>query len=216
MKGLDIRKYSSPFSYMVIDLETSINFINNKFINFLNVTNYKIHEFKWNDKYWNHSLFFNKDFLLLDDNININEMKRICCWNHHDLNDDEIISSINRRYNYLLKCIESEENTLLIYIENINTYTTSNYDEYYNYKMCDDFINNRQNIFLCLLIPLLDFPYSPKLYNTKNNNIIVIFYNSNMDGSINDYQENNNTIEWLKIKELIQNCYNFEIKERIL
>jgi hypothetical protein len=87
--------------------------------------------------------------------------------------------------------------------------------------MCDKFINNRENIFLCLLIPLLDFPYPPKLYNTNNNNIIVIFYKSNMEGNINDYNENDendihNTIQWSKIKELIKNSYNFQIEERII
>jgi hypothetical protein len=33
---LKIRRYSSPFSYMVIDIKTALNFIDNKFLNYTN------------------------------------------------------------------------------------------------------------------------------------------------------------------------------------
>jgi len=66
MKGLNIRKYSSPFSYMVCDLETSIHFIMNNFKDFLNVTskNKNKHKFKWNGKLWNHNFFFRPVLIL--------------------------------------------------------------------------------------------------------------------------------------------------------
>ena len=35
-KFLKIRRYSSPFSYMVIDIKTALNFIDNNFLNYTN------------------------------------------------------------------------------------------------------------------------------------------------------------------------------------
>jgi hypothetical protein len=46
-----------------------------------------------------------------------------------------------------------------------------------------------------------------------HNNINIILYNSNTEGQINDFQNNN--IEWNKIKELILKYYEFNIKSRL-
>jgi hypothetical protein len=48
------------------------------------------------------------------------------------------------------------------------------------------------------------------LYNI-NANLNVIFYESNMDGNINDY--GNSKIKWNLIKDLVFKNYSFSIKE---
>ena len=65
MEGINARKYSSPFSWMVCDLQTSINFIETEFKDFLIVTKFPRNKqnFKWNNKMWSNSvLFFNSFF----------------------------------------------------------------------------------------------------------------------------------------------------------
>ena len=103
---------------MVIDLETSLNFIKNNFKNYLNVHSYKLsdHCFLWNNKKWNHNLYVNKIFNLKEKNIS--DYERICCWNHHDLSQQQVIKSFYKRINHLLHSLNNK-NTLLIYIDNI-------------------------------------------------------------------------------------------------
>ena len=208
MKDLNIRKNSSPFSYMVCDLETSIQFILNNFQDFLNVTSKPIHNFKWNDKKWCHHLFFNNSFIPNKDNVEINKIKRICVWNHHDINNTIIIDSIKRRCNYLLNA-DKLSNVLYIYIDNIQNYDTDNWENYFPKESVLNFISNNHNRHILLLLPLLNYYNDPIIYKI-NTNLSVIFYESNIDGNINDYD--NPKIKWNIIKDLVFKNYSFDIK----
>jgi hypothetical protein len=207
MKHMNIRKYSSPFSYMVCDLETSIEFIQTEFQDFLNIISMPKHNFKWNGRKWNHHLFFNKKFISENDNVEINRIKNICVWNHHNLDNTVIVESIKRRYMHLLDADKSS-NILYIYIDNIQIYDTDNWENYFPKETILNFIENK-NRYILLVLPLLNYNNYPMLY-TINTNLNVIFYKSNMDGYINDF--GNSKIRWDMIKELILEKYSFDIK----
>lgn len=208
MKGLNIRKYSSPFSYMICDLETSIQFILNNFEDFLNVTSKQTHNFKWNSKKWRHHLFFNNSFIPEKDNIDVNKIKRICVWNHHDIHNIKIVDTIKRRCLRLLNA-DKLFNILYIHIDNIQNYDTDNWESYFPVETILNFINNNCNRYILLLLPLLNYTKDPTLYKI-NTNLNIIFYNSNTDGNINDY--GNSKIKWNIIKELVLKNYSFNIK----
>jgi len=208
MKSLNIRKYSGPFSWMITDLKTSMNFIDTEFNDFTNIVSKKKHNFKWNNKYWDNNVYFNHKFVPINDNVNVSDMKNICCWNHHNMEDPNIINTIHRRSKRLLESIKSKQNTLLIYIDNIQTYTSNKLYEYYDYFLCYNFIKDKENIYLCLLVPLLNFPIPPMLYK-PHKRINVIFYKSNMEGGINDFINTN--IRWDLIKNIILENYKFNI-----
>ena len=207
MNDLNIRKYSSPFSYMVCDLETSIQFIENDFKDFLNVTSKLKHNFKWNGQNWSHHLFFNNSFIPKKDNLEINSIKRICVWNHHNLNNVTIVDSIKGRYLHLLDA-DKLSNILYIYIDNIQNYVTDNWENYFPTEILLNFISNNDNRYILLLLPLLNYNNNPTLYKI-NIHLNVIFYESNMDGYINDY--NNSKIKWNIIKNIVLENYSFNV-----
>jgi FkbM family methyltransferase len=208
MIRLNIRKYSSPFSYMVCDLQTSLQFIQNDFEDFLNIVSKQYHNFRWNNKPWNHHLFFNHKFIPYKDNININTLKRICVWNHHDLNNITIINSIKRRCLRLLNA-DKLSNILYIYIDNIQTYETDNWENYFPKEIVLNFIQNKTNRYILLLLPLLNFNNNPVLYKI-NTYLNVIFYESNIDGNTND--SDNPKIKWNLLHDLVLQNYTFDIK----
>lgn len=207
MKGLNIRKYSSPFSYMICDLETSIEFIINNFEDYLNVTLILDDKFKYNNNKWYDHLFFNNKFKLEETDIEISSLKRICVWNHHDLNNIEIINSIKGRYLHLLDA-DKLSNILYIYIDNIQNYTSDNWEDYFKKEIVLNFINMNINRYILLLLPLLNYNFNPTLYKI-NPHINVIFYESNTDDFINDYESPK--IKWNLINKLVLENYSFSL-----
>jgi hypothetical protein len=103
---LKIRKYSSPFSYMIIDIKTALKFIQNNFENYTN---------KDFIEPGNNTLTFNKQSwycnnihkysIITNNYMDVLDIDKICIWNHHNLYDENIISSINRRSSHLLECL---------------------------------------------------------------------------------------------------------------
>ena len=98
-----IRGYSSPFSWMDIDLETALGFIRTGFGGFTDViragdtlNENGVYEFR------------QKDYTVFD-------WDRICRWTHHDLSDRTVVESIGRRADRLLSCIHSPSTLLLYY-----------------------------------------------------------------------------------------------------
>ena len=208
MKDLNIRKYSSPFSYMICDLESSIQFIQNNFKNFLNITSIPSHNFKWNNNKWCHHLFFNNKFKPDKDDVDISKIKRMCVWNHHNINNSTIVDSIKRRCVRLLDA-DKLSNILYIYIDNIQNYYNDNWENYFPKETILNFINTNHNRYILLLLPLLNYNNSPVLYKI-NTYLNIIFFEGNMDGNINDY--NNSKIKWSIIKDLVHQNYSFDIK----
>lgn len=216
MIGLNIRKQSSPFSYMVCDLETSLNFINNEFNDFLNVISKPAeHNFHFNGNKWNHHLYFNHTFFPGDDRIEITELKRICVWNHHDLNNSTTLEAIKRRYTRLLNDDkELHKNILYIYIENVQVYTTDNWEDYFTKEgyyikgSILNFMNTQKNRYMLLFLPLLNFNKEPRLYKV-NESMNVVFYQSSLDGAGNE--RINTKIDWNTLNDLVLKSYIFDM-----
>lgn len=50
--------------------------------------------------------------------VDILEMDDVCIWNHHNLYDQNIINSLNKRSQHLLQCLnQKSRTTLLVYIK---------------------------------------------------------------------------------------------------
>ena len=83
---LKIRKYSSPFSYMIIDIKTALQFIDNKFENYINLEyiepgkdTYTFNRHNW----W--CSHIHKCSKITGDYVDILDMDTVCIWNHHNL-----------------------------------------------------------------------------------------------------------------------------------
>lgn len=201
LDSLNIRNYSSPFSYMVIDLYSAISFINNNFINFLDVKKYDCHNFKWKNRKWNHTLFFNKLFLPETDDCKCNELKRIICWNHHNLGKNEIKEAIKRRCTRFINNIDNE--TLLVHFSRT----------VYKEQTISDMVtflndNNKYNANILLIIPFYNYNKNNEIYKiNKKINIIKIKPNFN---------HNDNDIKYIdidNIKNIIFKTYKFNLYE---
>lgn len=196
---------------MVIDIKTALNFINNNFENytnkkFINKVDKHEHSYKFNKHNWCYNLFIHQISIIPNENIDILDTNKICIWNHHNLYDEDIINSINRRSLHLLECLEKKYNTMLLfYIEKIQQYDKEK-KCYFNSSI----LNNYKCNFL-ILIPLLDFNSDPFLFydNTK---IRIIYFNSNLVSWATDIACH--IEEWNKLQILINKLYDFNIENR--
>ena len=101
-----IRGYSSPFSWMNIDLETSLHFIKTRFQDFTDVIR--------------SSAIKNENgvYDFTHKNYPFNGWDRICLWSHHDLSDSTVVESLKRRAHRLMSCL-NYSSTLLLYYDKI-------------------------------------------------------------------------------------------------
>lgn len=204
---LKIRKYSSPFSYMVIDIKTVLNFIQNKFENYTNndfiepgKDTYKFNTHKWSCNN------IHKYSILTNDYVDILDMDTVCIWNHHNLYDINVINSINRRSLHLLDCLSKKPDTMLLfYIEKIQKYEEKNYCYF------DKNILNNYNCNFLILIPLLNLNSDPFLFY-DDLRIKIIYFNSNIESYAAD--TSCHVEEWNKLQILINKLYNFNIENR--
>ncbi len=203
---LKIRRYSSPFSYMVIDIKTALNFIDTNFLEYTNKdfilsgTN----AYTFNKHSWSCSNI-HKCSVITDDCVDILDLDKVCIWNHHNLYDENTIKSLNRRSLHLLDCLNKKyDTTLLFYIEKIQKYEETGC--YFDKSILD----NYKCKFL-ILVPLLNFNRDPVLFY-DDSRIRIIYFNSNLDSwgtEITSHIE-----EWVKLQTLINNLYNFNIENR--
>jgi hypothetical protein len=160
LEALKIRKYSSPFSYMVIDMHTALDFIDNRFKYYVDpeyLTNvcgtcYKFLGQDWGCYYIHkHSCIINKGDEVLDSS-------RACIWNHHDLNDKEVLQGIGRRYSHLLHVLDNRPETLLLfYIEKLQVYNGPE-----NVYVDISRLRNYKCNFI-IVVPLLNFDKDPQV-----------------------------------------------------
>ena len=203
---LQIRKYSSPFSYMVIDIKTALHFINDNFKNYTNTefimpgkNTYTFNKHKWTCNN------IHKCSIIKNDYVDILDMDTVCIWNHHNLYDKAQIDTFNKRGKHLLECLQNKPNTMLLfYIEKIQKYDPKN-------SYFDKTILEKYNCNFLILIPLLNFNSEPFLFydDTK---IRIIYFNSNLESwgtNIDSHID-----EWNKLKILINKLYNFNIEKR--
>jgi hypothetical protein len=203
---LKIRKYSSPFSYMIIDIKTSLDFIKNKFKNYTNrdYIDPGTNSLKFNKNDWC-CCNIHKYSKITSDNMDILDMDTVCIWNHHDLYDENIINSFNRRSVHLLECVNKKPTTtLLFYIEKIQKYKEKDY--YFDINLLNNFKCN-----FLILIPLLNFNSDPILFY-DDLKIRIIYFNSNLELWGTDIKSH--IEEWNKLQTLIFSLYNFNIENR--
>lgn len=203
---LKIRRYSSPFSYMVIDIKTALDFIDNNFLNYTNKD--FILSGKNTNKFNNHNWSYNhlhKCSIITNDYVDILDMDKVCIWNHHNLYDENIINSLNRRSLHLLECLNKKsDTTLLFYIEKIQKYEE-------NKLLFDKSILDNYNCKFLIFIPLLNFNQDPVLFY-DDSRIRIIYFNSNLESwstEITCHIE-----EWNKLQTLVNKLYNFDIENR--
>jgi hypothetical protein len=205
---LKIRKYSSPFSYMVIDLKTALQFIDTNFENYTNMEyiqrgNYT---YKFNKQAWRCKTFIHKNARIPNNDDEILDLDRVCIWNHHDLYDQNTVNSINRRSLHLLECLKNKSNTtLLFYIEKIQVYE-KNKECYFDRSILDKY-----NCKFLIFIPLLNYNSDPLLFY-EDSQIRIIYFNSNLESWGTDTACH--VEEWNKLVILINKLYTFDIENR--
>jgi hypothetical protein len=208
LKKFNMRYYSSPFSYMVIDIETALGFIDNKFDNFLKTKYVRNNKFYWCENLWAKNLFFHNNYLPNENsNVKLNEWDKICVWVHHNISKEG--DTIKRRYNRLLERLENKSESLLL----IGILKIKDYDEnkiFYNIDKLLNFVkNNKCN--LLILIPLYKFNDEPTIVYNENN-LLIVYFNSYYEKNGTAFTDNR--IKWVSIKEIIDNNYYFEIDEK--
>ncbi len=203
---LNIRKYSSPFSYMVIDIKTALYFIDNRFNNYtdMNYISKGNNTLTFNKKKWTCNFIHNISEIT-DYNSDVLDNNKVCIWNHHDLSDIVIINKINKRSQHLINILENESSSLLLfYIEKIQKYEENK--TYFDITLLTNY-----NCKFLILIPLLNFNKDPFIFY-QDNKIVIIYFNSNLDSfgtEIHSHVE-----EWYKLKNIINSIYSFNINER--
>lgn len=204
LKIMDIRKCSSPFSYMVIDVRTALNFIDDEFKNFLNddQINHCNSTFLYNRQPWNHYLYIHNVTRVPHPHPDIiHDMDTVCIWNHHNLQDDEIIKKIHRRAMHLIHCLHNEsKQTLLFYIEKLQRYTDEK-DVYF-----DTSIFEKYSCKFLVLVPLIDFYSNTPVIQYHDNKAYVIYFKSNNVANIDDHKD-----QWVMLHRILESIYEFKI-----
>ena len=224
MKKLNIRHYSSPFSYMVIDYKSVFKYIDNNFADFFDIiylnnkekndkiyelSNQQFYNYNWYDTFWYNDLYINKSCLINKHIQNVPDWENVCIWNHHNINDNEVRDTINRRIERLYNSLNNKSDTsLLIYINKIEKNIN------YNKNELLDFIKNKPYNLL-FIQPLYNYNKEIEHIYTDNNLNII---------HMNSYYECNGTglddtrITWNKLETMINNIYEIkkETKKKIL
>ena len=107
------RFFSGPFSNLLVDFETALVNINNKFeFYFNNIVKYNNSDFriKYLPHYRMTKLFYiNKLYTEEILNKNIYDLKRLLIWNHYNMFDKEIIKTFKRRINRINTYLKNEK-----------------------------------------------------------------------------------------------------------
>ena len=208
LKSMKLREYSGPFSYMVIDYKSALEFIENRFEKYLDFDYVNNTKYYWCKKLWDKNLFFNKKYTPNSkSNIRLDKWDKICVWSHHNLFRE--LSTLKRRCNRFLNVLDNKPATmLLVCIPKIKEYTINTC--FYKLDFLLNFIEkNKCN--LLMLMPLHNFNKDPLIVYNKNNLLIVYF---------DSYYEKNGTaysdtrIKWNTIKKIMNKHYIFDIESK--
>jgi hypothetical protein len=101
-----IRGYSSPFSWMNIDLESALHFIKIGFEGFTDVI-------RLTDKINQNGVYEYTNHI-----YPVHNWDKLCYWTHHDLSDNIVIQALKRRADRLIYHVNSP-NTLLLYFDTL-------------------------------------------------------------------------------------------------
>ena len=209
---INIRKYSSPFSYMIIDYKTALNYIDNSFVNYdkFKYINNNSGQYEWCDnKQWSRELYFR---LYFPDDIKtkkLSDWDNICVSNHHNLYNE--IDKILLRANRLLYNLKNKPSSLMLFcIHKIQNYIDDNINNYIDIDFLLKF-NKKYNTNLLFIIPLFNYNLDPKImYNS--NNIMIIYLNSFYEGNGTAFTDKR--IKWNDVIKIMNNYYNFNIENK--
>ena len=111
---------------MIIDIDTSLHFIKNKFAGYIDESNIvhipvNEHNYKFNNEAWHATLYVNNitnSDIIKNKNVNVTDFTYICMWNHHNMTDIGIQNSFLRRCKHMLTLLTTAPQTMLLcYIE---------------------------------------------------------------------------------------------------
>jgi len=235
-----LRKMSSPFDYLIIDFETSLKIINNKFNDYLhdiilfNKNNQKIELFyKKNTKdvdnkfykllennigymiqnYNDDNLLFNQNYIDNDKlNDNLYMWNAICCFQHHDLLNNDIYNSLKKRcerFNYIIN--KYNKTTALFYITRV-----------VNCENIVDYMNRiieikKQNNIECFIIMIINSDNAEEnvYYNEMEKFLFLIKKVESYDIQFSKYQsDNENNINYKNEFNIIADYFTFDLIEK--
>ena len=176
LSKFNLRFYSGPFSYLIVDFQTAITELSNDFSNyFIKIKKYNNYDNKVN--YLNHWRFskeyYVNEFYSDKINKNIYNLKRCLIWNHHKINDNSVKETFIRRISRIKNFIKNEK-CILLYFDKI--FYDNNIDEYINniLILCNTYYKLKHKILY--VIPFVNEKYNN--YNCKqyfNNNKLHVF-----------------------------------------
>jgi len=233
-----LRKMSSPFDYLYIDLETSLQIINNKFDDFLsdiilfnkntrqielfykkntNEINTKLYDLIENNigymahNYNNVNLLFNQNYLDEDKlNDNLYNWNKICIFLHHYILDDNIYNSLKNRCQRFNSIINKyNETTALFYITKI--INRENILDYIN-NVVDVKNKNNINCFIIIIINC-DNVNDNHFYNKADKCLFIIKKVENYESQYLKYQIDNN-LNYEKEFNIILDHFTFNLIEK--
>ena len=209
LKSNNLRKYSSPFSYMLIDYKSALNFIDNSFNNYFDCIIIPSNKIKLIDKFFTTPVFINKNLNNISKTNIVHNWEKICLWNHHNLNNE--IGKISLRANRLLYNLYNKSSSLMLFcIHKIQNYIDDNINNYIDLDFLLKF-NEKHNIHLLFIIPLFNYNLDPKImYNS--NNIMIVYLNSFYEGNGTAFTDPR--IKWKELINLINSNYIFNIEDK--
>ena len=200
LEKFKLRKQSSPFSYMIIDIKSANSVIDTNFESYLANVEYvnNVNEFMWFNRYWDQRLFVNmtltKDFRK---NKRVNENESVCVWNHHDISDPNTCITLNRRCDRF-KRLYPLDDTLVLYIHKIKD-NISDVTELIEW--CKTLKYN-----ICVLFPIHNHGNCiNEIFRSKN--VLILSYKSSYRFNSNDIHDN--TIDWNGIYKKLLTYYTF-------
>lgn len=229
-----LRQMSSPFDWMLIDLESSLKIINNNFVDYLHdmihfkqdtsilevVRNKNHSEVPQNIKdiyktkatymsfsWYDHNIFMNKNYIPTGDlSSNFYDWHHQCTFIHHDLLNDHYVNTLQNRVNRFKHIYETDASSvLLVYTTKIETII--NKDDYIQ-RLLDLIKINNIKAFVTVIC------YTDNLDDTHTfiDNLLVIFkkvkaYKVQYDMRITD----NSTLNLTPQFEIIKQYFTFNL-----
>ena len=182
LEKYNIRSFSGPFSYLIVDFKTALILINTNFKDyFKNIKKYENNELVMYLPHWRMTKLYyvNKTFSEdLDKYKYIYNANNILLWNHHTILNKNTQNTFKRRQKRILELLEIKKgvnsNTLLFYIDKI--YEFSDIDQYISNILKiikENYFYNKKIIYVIPFINDNYISFDTKLY--FENEILKIF-----------------------------------------
>jgi hypothetical protein len=238
LKNYNLRKFSGPFDYMCIDMETCFKAIHNNYYDFLNdiIVMYrneksvklmyqkKTREIKKNivellendirymaDNYNNSGLLINQNYI--DDNTlsgNLYDWNSICLFLHHAIQSEDIYKQLKMRCDRSQRLMQKYgETTCLFFISKI--VNCSNITDYMN-----DIIRMKQKYNIVSFLTMIlccDNLEDTHFYNESNKCLFIVKKVEDYETQYSRYRTDNN-YSYDKEYNLISQYFDFQLLEK--